>query len=532
MRRPGHVQGTGALVKLALRRDRVLLPAWISVFAVMVVASARATVGIYPTVASRVQAAEAINSTGSLVALYGPIYDPTSLGAVAMVKLTGMGAAMVGVLTAILTVRHTRAEEETGRGDLLGATVVGRRAPLAAALAVASLASVAIGALSALGLVASGLPVAGSIAFGASWAGAGIAFAAVAACAAQVASTARNATGLTMGILGVSYVLRGIGDTSPRVAWLVWASPIGWAHRVRAFAGERWVVLALLVLFSAVAVAGAFALLARRDIGAGLIPDRPGAARASRWLASPLGLAWRLQRSALLVWTAAFAVLGVVVGSIASDVGSLIESPDAQDMIRRLGGEQGLTNAFLAAELGILGLITAAYGVHAALRLRTEEATMRAEMVLATDVSRLRWAASHLLVAMAGTTCLALASGLAAGVIHALGTGRAADVLSVVGGALVQLPAIWVVIGVVVATFGAGPRMAGASWAVLVAFLLLGEFGALFELPQAVMDFSPFAHVPRLPGNALPVAPLIALLAMAVALATAGLTGLRRRDIG
>lgn len=525
-------EGTGALIRLGLRRDRVLLPAWVSVFALMVAGSASATVGIYPTIASRVQAAAAINGTPSLVALYGPIYDPTSLGAVSMLKLTVLGTAMVAVLTSMITIRHTRAEEEAGRLELLGATVLGRRAPLTAALAVAALTSAAIGVCSAGGLMAVGLPASGSLAFGASWAGAGIAFAAVAAVAAQLTTTARNATGLSIGYLGLTYVLRGIGDTSPRVSWLTWTSPIGWAHQVRAFAGDRWPVLLLLAAFAALATASAYALAARRDIGAGLLPERPGPSRAGPALRSALGLAWRLQRGALFAWTSAFALLGLVIGSIATDVGSLLESPQAQDMIRRLGGEKGLTDAFLAAELGVLGVITAAYGVHSALRLRTEETSLRAEAVLATDVGRLRWAASHLLVAMAGTTCLALAAGLTAGGTYAWHTRHAGDVLSVLDGALVQLPAIWVVIGVVVAAFGVGPRAAGIGWVALVLFLLLGEFGPLFELPQRVMDVSPFAHVPQLPGESLHATPIVALLSVAVVLTGAGLAGLRRRDIG
>lgn len=525
-------EGTGTLIRLGLRRDRVLLPAWISVFVLMVAGSASATVGIYPTIASRVQAAGAINGTPSLVALYGPIYDPISLGAVSMVKLTAFGAAMVAVLTAMITIRHTRAEEETGRLELLGATVLGRRAPLTAALTVAALTSAAIGVCSAGGLIAVGLPVSGSLAFGASWAGAGLAFAAVAGVAAQLTTTARNATGLSMGYLGLSFVLRGIGDTSPRVSWLTWTSPIGWAHQVRAFAGDRWTVLLLLVAFAALAAASAYALAARRDIGAGLLTERLGPSRAGPHLQSPLGLAWRLQRGALFAWTSAFGLLGLVIGSIATDVGSLLESSQAQDMIRQLGGEKGLTDAFLAAELGVLGVITAAYGVHSALRLRTEEISQRAEAVLATDVGRLRWAGSHLLVAMAGTTCLALAGGVTAGGAYAWHTRHASDVLDVLGGALVQLPAIWVVIGVVVAAFGLGPRAAGLGWVALVLFLLLGEFGPVFELPQWAMDVSPFAHVPRLPGESLPATPIAALLGAAVVLTGTGLTGLRRRDIG
>src|SRR4051794_3965661 len=178
------LEGTGALLHLAWRRDRVVVPAWSAVFVLMAASSAAATVGVYPTVASRVAAATSVNTTPSLVALYGRIYDPTSLGAVAMFKLAGLGAAFIAVFAAATVVRHTRAEEEAGRLELLGSAVVGRSAPLAAALLLATGASAGIGALTALGLMVAGLPARGSVVFGASWAATGLVFAAVAGVAA------------------------------------------------------------------------------------------------------------------------------------------------------------------------------------------------------------------------------------------------------------------------------------------------------------------------------------------------------------
>ncbi|MBP7972643.1 MAG: ABC transporter permease, partial [Candidatus Nanopelagicales bacterium] len=83
--------GTGQLLRLALRRDRTLLPVWIALFAGMGAISASATLGLYPTEQSRVIAATAANATPSLVAMYGPIYDPTSLGALSMLKMTVLG---------------------------------------------------------------------------------------------------------------------------------------------------------------------------------------------------------------------------------------------------------------------------------------------------------------------------------------------------------------------------------------------------------------------------------------------------------
>ena len=51
------------------------------------------------------------------------------------------------------------------------------------------------------------------------------------------------------------------------------------------------------------------------------------------------------------------------------------------------------------------------------LRLRTEETDGRAEAVLATAVGRLRWAVSHLLVAVLGPAVALLAAGLTAGLV-------------------------------------------------------------------------------------------------------------------
>ena len=184
--------GTGALVRLALRRDRVVLPVFVVLLAVMVAASASATVKVYPDEASRVQAAVAINNTTSTLALYGPIHDETSLGAISTFKMGIMGALAVAVLALFLVVRHTRAEEETGRLELLGATVVGRRAPLTAALLVAGGAGLVAGAGTALGLIAVGMPAAGSLLMGLGFACLGIAFAAVAGLTAQLVKSART----------------------------------------------------------------------------------------------------------------------------------------------------------------------------------------------------------------------------------------------------------------------------------------------------------------------------------------------------
>lgn len=526
-------EGTGALVRLALRRDRIMLPVWLVVFVGMAASSASATVGLYPTVAERVAAADTFNRAQSLVALYGRVYDPTSLGALSMIKLGGTGAVFVAVLAILIVMRHTRAEEETGRQELVGATVVGRRAPLTAALLVAAGTYALLAVLTALALIAVGLPSDGSFAFGLAWAGVGIAFAAIAAITAQLTSNARGAIGLAVAVLGVVYVLRAIGDTAepggPR--WVTWLSPIGWGQQFRPYAGNRWWVLLITLGFAAVATWVAYALVARRDLGAGLLPDRPGPATAAGGLRSPLALAWRQHRATLLSWAAGFALMSLVLGNLASSIGGFFSSPQARDIFTRLGGAKVLTDAYLAAMLGIVGVVASAYGVQAAMRLRAEETAQHAEPLLATAISRTRWALSHTTVAMLGTTMLMLVAGLGAGLAFGAREGDMGRAWRVVEGALAQVPAAWVLTGIVVAAFGLAPRFVAAGWAALVAFVLLGELGPLFRLDHWIMDVSPFAHVPRLPGAPLVLTPLITLIVVAVLLTAAGLAGFRRRDI-
>ena len=125
--------GTWPLVRVALRRDRVIASVWVLLLVVVVYASAAATESLYPTVADRVTAAEAINNSAAIVALYGPILDVTSLGELAMTKLTVLYAVFVALLFLVLVRRHTRTEEESGRAELLGGTAVGRDAQLAEA---------------------------------------------------------------------------------------------------------------------------------------------------------------------------------------------------------------------------------------------------------------------------------------------------------------------------------------------------------------------------------------------------------------
>jgi ABC-2 type transport system permease protein len=525
--------GTGELARLALRRDRYFLPAWLYILTAVIASTAYSFKGLYPTGLERAALAASLRGNPSMTALAGPVFGD-SLGALTMWKVglaAAVGAALMGIFTVI---RHTRADEEAGRLELVGSTVLGRQAALAASLVVAFGACLALAVLIAAAMILLGFPAGGALALGAAIGLTGAVFASVAAVTAQLSDSARASRGIAGGALGLAYLLRTVGDAGSGLSWLTWASPVGWAELLRPFADERWWVAVLSLVACVALTAAACLLAARRDLGAGLLPSRPGRARAPGWLRSPSALAWQLQRVSLLWWTFGFAVTGAVLGASAQGIGAALNSAQARDFITRLGGRGGLIDAYFAALILMLGVTAAAYGMAAALRPRTEESEQRAELVLATPTGRIRWVAGHLVIAAAGPAVLLGAAGLTAGLAYGLRTGDVGSQLPrLLGAALAQVPATWLMAGVAVAATGLVPRMAAsAGWAALGVIALLTLVGPTLRLPQWVMDISPFTHLPRLPGGSFTAVPLVWLAGVALMLAAAGLAGLRRRDLG
>lgn len=195
--------------------------------------------------------------------------------------------------------------------------------------------------------------------------------------------------------------------------------------------------------------------------------------------------------------------------------------------------EGGLVDLYFAVVAGFPGIAAAGYTVQALLRMRAEEATGRLEPVLATALGRTRWLASHVVIAVGGTTAVLAATGLAGGLVYGASTGRWATGLGgLLAGALVQTPAALALGGFVVAAFGLVPRWAvGLAWAALAVSLVMGQLGQLLGLPQPVLNLSPFSHVPQVPAGSVTVLPLAVLLGVAVALGAVGVTTFRRRDL-
>jgi ABC-2 type transport system permease protein len=534
--------GTRRLLRLAVRRDRVVLTIWVAALATLVVASVASVSGIYTTEAER-EAVAAFTAANRLARAFDGPAMGSSLGAITMTETFGVLAVLAALMSIQTITRHTRQDEETGRAELIGSAVVGHNARLAAALLLVTTANTVLAVTTTVVLLAQGLPLPGSFAAGAALGAVGMTFAAIAAVTAQVAETQRAANGLAGLALGVTYLLRAVGDAAGEVApsgvelisaWPSWLSPIGWGQQLRPFGEERWEVFALFAATVAVGLIVAFLISARRDLDGAVLATRPGPASAEGRLRSPVRLAWRLHRSVVAAWVIGVSVFAAAFGALGDGADELVGlSEELAAAFEQMATDGTLVDAFIAFTMGMVGIAAAGFAVQSALRARNEEASGRLEPLLSTAISRWRWLGANMAITTAGTTAILGAAGVAAGLGYGAATGDVATGLtSFVAGGAVQLPAALVLAGAVFAVFGVAPRLApGIGWALLGTSFALGQLGELLGLPEAVMNLSPFTHVPAVPAAGFEALPLLLLLLVALTLGLAGTLTLRRRDI-
>ena len=520
--------GTGVFLRAFLRRDRWLVMWFLLGTALLYWSQGYSVDGLYASQAEFDRAAASMSGNPAFIAMAGPARALNTTGGQVAWQASAFGAITVGLMVMFLVGRHTRAEEDAGREELLRSGVVSRTAPLTAALLVAGLASGAVSLAVIASLVGYGLPAAGSWALGVGLFGSGVAFAGVALLSAQLMSSARAAYGVTGAVLGVSYALRAIGDVSGGA--LSWLSPIGWYQAMHAYSGERWWPVGLLLALAAVATGAAYAVFDRRDLGAGLWHARPGPDRAAVSLRSGLGLAWRLQSSSVLWWSVGLFLGGLGYGSMGDDVETIMGDSAASRKMFTTGGAD-LTDSFYAVATLMLVLIAAGFTVSSALRPRGEEQAGRLEGLLATGLSRGRWYLGHVVVTMFGSVLVVLSTGLGLGMGYALVTGDGAAVVRLAGATFAQLSGLLLLGAVAHLLGGLLPRWATLAWLAVAFCYVVLLFGRLLAFPHWVIDLSPFSHLAAVPAEPMSWAPFVSVLVIAVATTAAGLTAFRVRDV-
>lgn len=523
--------GSRHLVRLILRRDRVQLPLWIIGLGSMIASSALAVPTVYNTPQKVAAYAATVGASPVSHLMSGRQAAIDTIGGITANEVSQVAQLGVCLMVMFQVVRHTRAEEESGRAELLRSTVLGRHAATLAGLGYAVLTALIIGCLTTATMLAAGLDTSGSLNYGAGLTLLGICYAAVALVAAQLSTSARGALGIAGAAIAIGYLVRGLGAMQDNA--LVWLSPFGWAQLMNAFGAERWWPAIPLVAATAGLLALAGYLTAHRDFGGGLLQPRRGHSRASRALGTSFGLALRLQRGTLVGWAVGLFLLALIYGAVIPTIPDLVKSNPTigQYMGVAAGAQQALIDAFLRYILLFMAVVSTGFAVSSVLRLRSEEESGRAEAVLATGVSRTGWVAATVAVTGLGSLALLLLMGIGLSVGYGLGMGEWDAVLAQIGDQLAYLPGVLVVAAFAVALAGLLPRRSLLAWVLVAAVFFQTMLGDTLRLPDAMDAISPFWHLPGVPDEPFDPIPGLVELLVAAALVVLGLWGYRRRDL-
>ncbi len=520
-----YFHGTLSLMGLYLRQNRIFTLVWLLLPGLWVAINTVSSLVLFPT-------QEALVEMGvSLIdplteAMHGPLLDISVAGFVTWrtkVFLVLLG----GIFSMIHMIRHTRLAEEQGKRELLGANVTGSLAPLAAAFVNMSFINAIAAVLTIFAMVALGLGFMGSLAHCLGFFGAACSLGILAGVAAQLFVSATAARGMSFGLLGALFGLHILWNVSGGHSLLAYLNPLEWPLLIRPFAGEWFSVLLVPLVLGAALFVLSLWLMVRRDVGAGLVPQRTGRAFAKPGLRNLSSLAWRTQKGLFLAWFCFYAIFSFPLGCASYLMVSAVSSAEAlAELIERLGG---IDRAFLSLMLYIFGMLISVYVMMSAGILRREESA-KGEIVLSMPVRRERLVLSHMVYIFGGSAAIMLMSGFCVGLGAVIGTGDSGALTRLFFEMAGMIPALWVIGGIALLLFGALPRwMTGISYGLLTLFVLMEIFWEQQQIPEALYVLSPFSWITPLKAVQPAAAPVVLCVA-AVLLSGAGIALFRRRD--
>lgn len=527
-----HLVKTAYLSKFIFRLDRLRIPIWVLALTFFTLIVPAAFKGLYSSQQERDAMAQTM-ANPAMTAMTGPAdLNNYTIGVMTAHQMLLMTAAVTGLMSILLVARHTRADEEDGRLELLRSLPVGRLSYLNASLLVISAACIILALINGFGLYALGIEsmdLEGSLLYGAALGATGLFFAGVTAVFAQASDSSRGTIGYSIAILLISYLFRAITDISNES--LSWLSPLAWVTKAEVYDSNNWWPIVLMIAAAMVLFAVANYLNAIRDLDRGFLPSRPGKKYASRFLQSPIGLALRLQRTGIISWAIGMFVLGASYGSVLGDLESFFSDNEAMKQLLKPTEGVTLVEQFIPMLMIVISLMATIPPVMAMNKLRGEEKKERIVHLLSRSVSRTKLLGSYFVISVINGFFMI---SLAALGLWSAGTAVVEGGLSfgmIFGAALSYYPAMLVMISLAVFLIGFLPKLSGFIWVyVLYSFIVL-YLGGLFQFSDWIGSISPFGHVPQTPIEDFSIIPLLLLCVAAGVLAAAGFIGFNKRDI-
>ncbi|GGN74930.1 ABC transporter permease [Actinoplanes lobatus] len=476
---------------------------------------------------------EALAGNPAIRTLFGEPVGLDTAGGFTVWRVGTVTAVLLGAWAIMATTRITRGEEDSGRWDILLAGRVALREVVLRHLAAVMIVPAVTGCLLAAVLIAAGTPVSGAVLHGAGTGLLGMVFVAVAALAAQIFPARAAATGTAVAVLGVTLLLRMIGDGVTALGWLRWLSPSGLLGLSGPYVHNRTLPLLIMLVVAAAITVAALAAAGRREIRGGLVPAVAGRRPRLGLLGSAEAFAVRRVLRPLTGWAIGIGAYYLLIGLTAVSVtGFLTDNPAMADQAAAAGFDAlGDVAGFAAVLFAILGLPVGGFTAVRMSAFVAAEADRRLTLLAAQPIRRTRLLGAELTATAGAATVLVTLAGLTTWLGVTI-IGGDFELAAAMRGVWNTLPVVWLSLGAAVFATGWAPRWVGVIGALPATggFLLL-VIAESIAAPNWVRNLSPFTHLAPVPLTPVDWTASATMTGLAAILTVAGGVGYRRRDL-
>lgn len=437
------------------------------------------------------------------------------------------------ILTALHVVSHTRKEEDYGLTELVRSFQVGRQANSLAVITEIIIINILL-ALFTFGLMTSfgadTISAKGSLLFGTSIGMAGILGGGIALVMAQIMPTSSGATGSSLAIVGLLYIIRAGTDISNIEFSMI--NPMGWIYLTYPFTENNWLPIVFALIFSIILVIIAFVLEGGRDMGVGYLPERTGRSTAKKSLLSIPGLFIRLNKGVIIGWLVTFVILGAAYGSIYGDMQTFIESNEIMTKMFAQSGvsiEESFTGTIMMVMISMVSILP----IIIINKLFLEESRLHLSQIFSTKVTRtqLYWT-NVILAIITGVIGILLASAsLGSAAITAMDNNSSMSIIDFITAGYNFLPSVLFFIGLATLTLGWAPKLGKSIYIYLAYSFVLNYFGAILDLPKWFSKTAIQTWIPLMPVDKFDGKVFVTITVISIVFIILGYVGYRKRDM-
>ncbi len=534
-----HLSTNVALWHLGLRqtlKGAIVLGLFVGTMAVVQGLAFGAT---YPDEKSRAAFAATMESAPALGLLYGETKNLASSAGYMVYRTVPVMGIIASVWALMATAKLLRGQEEDGRWEAItAASTTPRQATsflflgFGASLAIAYLTSTAM-------IIAAGTSPDLTLAVGTAALITltiylpALLFGSLAIFASQLAFTRRRAVMYGLVPLVGFFIVRSIANTAPDLYWLKNLTPFGWADQVSPIFNPQlgWLI-AFVVVTPLLASTGIY-LAAKRDLGAGLIPESTTQKPRLYLLGSPTGLALRHNLSLFISWGITALSICTVVASLMSIAAEAVaDSPNLKVFITQFGGSvDDLKVAFLGAGLVFIVIALLIMATTCMASIRRDEAKNYLDNLLTQPVRRSSWLSMRLLIVVVAFVTISMACALATWFV-ALLQNIHLDLGNMLLLSITLVGTVLFTLGLGTLLYGIFPRIAVIGMYVVIAWsFIIDVVGSVIALDQMIIKSSLLHYVSLSPTTSPDWTTFAWLSGIGTAMAVLGIIAFTKRDI-